>query len=246
MTFIVGMPRSGTTLVEKLLGSHHGVAMGGELNAFSSAMMTEVAKREKPGSVHDAIARAASCDVAAMGQRYLTAVSGYRQENTMLTDKLPLNFLYLGLVHKALPQARIIHVERQPMDTLWSVYKHLFTHAYPFSYNLEEIAGYYSAYRRLMTHWQTLLGDSILNVSYEALVAGPTAETRRITNFCDIPYDPACLNFYQRETQVTTGSAVQVRQPVNDRSVGQWKRFSSQQAGVRDTLIGTGLLDESI
>lgn len=244
MLFIVGMPRSGTTLIENLLGAHRGVAMGGELNAFSSAMMAEAARSSKPGSVHDAIRQAARCDFAAMGQRYLAAVSDYRHGNAMLTDKLPLNFLYLGLIRKALPQARIIHVERHPMDTVWSVYKHLFTHAYPFSYNLDEIAGYYIAYRRLMAHWQSLPGDNILNVSYEALIADPTAEIRRITDYCDISFESECLNFYQRNTQVATGSAVQVRHPINDRSVGQWRRFSSQLESVKARFVDAGLLDD--
>ena len=243
--FIVGMPRSGTTLVENLLGAHEGVAMGGELNAFSSSMMTEAGREGKPAHMQQAITQASRSDFEAIGKRYEVAVGDYQNNSPRLTDKLPLNFLYLGLMHKALPQARIIHVERNPMDTVWSVYKHLFTHAYPFSYNLDEIAGYYIAYRRLMAHWQGLLGDNILHVSYEALVKNPTEEIRGITEFCNISYDPECLDFYQRQTQVATASAVQVRQPINDRSVGQWKRFASQLERVRARFADAGLLDDS-
>ena len=171
--------------------------MGGELNAFSSSMMTEAGREGNPAHMQQAITQASRSDFEAIGKRYEVAVGDYQNKSPRLTDKLPLNFLYLGLMHKALPQARIIHVERNPMDTVWSVYKHLFTHAYPFSYNLDEIAGYYIAYRRLMAHWQGLLGDNILHVSYEALVKNPTEEIRGITEFCNISYDPECLDFYQ-------------------------------------------------
>lgn len=245
ITFIVGMPRSGTTLVENLLGAHDGVAMGGELNAFSSAMMAEVAKGKQTSSVIDAIRQASACNFEVIGQRYLHAVRDYRQDSTVMTDKLPLNFLYLGLIHKALPGAKIIHVQRHPMDTIWSVYKHLFTHAYPFSYNLDEAASYYIAYRKLMQHWHSLLDGYILDVSYEKLVESPGEEVRRIAEFCNIAYEPESLNFYQRQAQVTTGSAVQVRQPITRNSVGQWQRYSSQLDKVRLSLIEAGLLHNS-
>ncbi|NMH60268.1 tetratricopeptide repeat-containing sulfotransferase family protein [Alteromonas ponticola] len=243
--FIVGMPRSGTTLVENLLGAHTGVAMGGELNAFASSMMAEVNKVARPESIQQAIEQAASCDFATIGQRYADAVKDYRQGNRVLTDKLPLNFLYLGLIHQALPQAKLIHITRHPMDTVWSVYKHLFTHAYPFSYQLEEIAEYYIAYSQLMSHWKQLLGDRLLEVSYESLVNAPLKQMQRITDYCDIPFENDCFHFYQRNTTVTTGSAVQVRQPVNTRSIGQWQRFASQLTGVKNMLQNTGLLEGS-
>ena len=241
VVFIVGMPRSGTTLVENLLGAHTGVAMGGELNAFASAMMAQVAIAGQPGSVQASISQASQGDFRAMGQAYQRAVQDYRQGLPVLTDKLPLNFLYLGLIAKALPAAKIIHVRRDPMDTIWSVYKHLFAHAYPFSYQLNEIAEYYKAYRALMAHWEGLLGNRILSVSYESLARRPADTMRNVANFCDLSYDDACLNFYQRNTSVTTGSAVQVREPVNTRSIGQWQRFSSQLAKVRETLVSAGL-----
>lgn len=245
LIFIVGMPRSGTTLIENLLGAHDGVAMGGELNAFSASMMTEVSSRGQPASVLEAIRLATKGNVDAIGKGYVEAVRDYRENQAIVTDKLPLNYLYLGLIRKALPKARIVHVQRHPMDTIWSVYKHLFSHAYPFSYNLDEITSYYIAYRSLMDHWQSLPGIDMLNVSYEKLVQNPETEVRRITKYCHISYSADCLNFYQRRTQVATGSAVQVRQPVNTNSVGQWQRYASQLARIRARLTDAGLLKNS-
>lgn len=244
--FIVGMPRSGTTLVDNLLGAHQGVAMGGELNTFATSMMAEVATRGKSMAVQQAIAEAVQCDYNAIGRSYLNGIRDYVQGSRFVTDKLPLNFLYLGLIHKALPDAKIIHVQRHPMDVVWSIFKHLFTHAYPFSYDLDEIADYYIAYRGLMTHWQNLFSNlssnPMLTVSYEALVENPAAQMQRITRFCGIDYDAVCFDFYRRPTTVTTGSAAQVREPINTRSIGQWKRFSAQLAKVQEKLQKAQLL----
>ncbi|GGW91058.1 tetratricopeptide repeat-containing sulfotransferase family protein [Alteromonas halophila] len=240
--FIVGMPRSGTTLVESLLGAHQGVAMGGELNTFSAAMMAEASRLKKPESVLSAIRQTAQADFAAMGDAYCRETAEQRGTQAVLTDKLPLNFLYLGLIRKALPHARIVHVRRHPMDTIWSVYKHLFTHAYPFSYSLDEITAYYKAYRTLMSHWQTLLGDNLYTLDYETLIHQPAEEMARLTAFCGIEYDADCLAFYQRDVSITTGSATQVRQPINSNSVGTWQRFAPQLAEVYDSLTADGYL----
>ncbi|NDV91352.1 hypothetical protein GTH32_09190 [Alteromonas sp. 345S023] len=243
--FIVGMPRSGTTLVENLLGAHQEVSMGGELNTFASSMMEDVARGGTPASIEQAISRATMCDFSAIGRSYLTGTRDYASK-TRLTDKLPLNFLYLGLIHKALPNAKIIHMTRHPMDTLWSIYKHLFTHAYPFSYNLAEIADYYIAYRALMAHWEQLFSrvekSPLLTVNYETLVANPEAEMQRISRFCQVDYDPNCFNFYQRPSSVTTGSAAQVREPIHSHGIGQWQRYASQLVDVQEKLAGAGLL----
>ncbi|GAA0858650.1 tetratricopeptide repeat-containing sulfotransferase family protein [Aliiglaciecola litoralis] len=242
--FIVGMPRSGTTLVENLLAAHDQVAMGGELNTFSSCLMAQVNQQAQISSMGDAITQSSRCDFHALGHAYRQATADYQNNQSFLTDKLPLNFLYLGLIHKALPKARILRIERDPMDTVWSIYKHLFSHTYPFSYDLMEIAEYYLGYHKLMTHWENLLGDNLLRVDYEALIAAPTEQTKRITQFCGIEYDPNSLNFYQQSSSVTTGSAVQVRQAMHSRSIGQWQHFAKQLEPVRQRLIESGMILE--
>lgn len=239
--FIVGMPRSGTTLVERLLGAHDGVAMGGEMNTFSSCMMTQVNRMGNAPGILEAIDLSSRCDFSSLGKAYRKATCEYQASQAFLTDKLPLNFLYLGLIHKALPEARIIWVERQPMDTIWAVYKHLFTHTYPFSYDLEEITEYYLGYRKLMAHWQRLLGDNLYNLKYENLLDSPTAQTQQLARFCGLSLQERCLDFHQSQQPVTTGSATQVRQPIYRSSIGKWKNVAKQLDAVKQKLQKAGL-----
>ncbi len=241
-TFIVGMPRCGSTLTEQLLSAHNGVVAGGELNTFSAQMMQLVAQQTRVTSVLSAIKASAGLDFALLGERYQHATREYRSDGAVFTDKLPLNFLYVGLIAKAMPEARFIVMERDPMDVVWSVYKHLFTHTYPFSYQLDEIVRYYRGYRQLMAHWQTLFADRMLTVQYEALVQDPGKQTQRLADFINLEFEPQSLQFYRQDTQVTTGSATQVRQPIYQRSVGGWTHYREQLAACRTQLKSAGLL----
>ncbi|AWL10744.1 uncharacterized protein HMF8227_00236 [Saliniradius amylolyticus] len=238
--FILGLPRTGSTLVENILAAHSQVAMGGELNAFSQTMMPMLSKLTS-GSVLDAIGACPKLDFNALGQGYLSATRHLQGDRPHLTDKLPLNFLYTGLIQKALPKAKIIHVRRHPMDAVWAIYKHLFTHAYPYSYDPKDIARYLLAYERLMEHWRKQLGERLIEVDYEALVTQPEPQMRRLLSACALPFESQCLDFFKQPRSVTTGSATQVRQPVYTSSVGRWKRFESQLSDVYETFVDAGL-----
>ena len=154
----------------------------------------------------------------------------------MSIDKLPLNFLYCGLIKRALPQAKIIHLTRHPMDTIYAIYKQLFKSAYPMSYNLEELTGYYIGYRQLMSHWDKVLPGEIFHLSYEHLVTNQADKTRSLIDFLGLEWDPACLAFHKNTDASTTASATQIRQPVYASSIGKWENYSRELAPVADLL----------
>lgn len=246
--FILGMPRSGSTLLETMLadaGSDVPVAMGGELNAFSAAMMAQVSETSAASHIKSAIETAAGIDYMRLGRDYQYAIRDYGYDPNgnqceVVTDKLPLNFLYTGLIKKALPAARIILIEREPMDCIWSVYKHLFSHAYPFSYDLDELTDYYAGYQALMRHWQNLPGLEMMTIRYEDLVSEPQKTLQQIGSYCGIPlkteYFQGGAGAKGTSAMVTTGSAAQVREPLHNRFIGQWHRYESHLAQVKRRL----------
>jgi hypothetical protein len=186
----------------------------------------------------DATAR---IDFRALGEAYLTATRPMRDTRPRFIDKLPFNFLYAGLIHLALPHARIVSLRRHPLDTCYAVYKQLFRDAYPYSYDLDELGRYYVAYDALMRHWDTVLPGVIHTVYYEDVVADVERETRRLLEYCGLPWDDACLQFHAGPQASTTASALQVRQPIYDTSVGKWRRFSSQLEPLRAQLLRAGI-----
>jgi hypothetical protein len=156
-------------------------------------------------------------------------------------DKNPVNFLYLGIIARSLPGARLIHVRRDPRDVCYAMYKTLFRMAYPFSYDLTDLARYFAAYERLMTHWRVLLGDRLLEVQYEDLVANQEPATRRLLDSCGLPWEEACLHFERNEAPCLTASAAQVRQPLYTSSVGRWRAVEPQLAPLLQGLRGAGV-----
>jgi hypothetical protein len=156
---------------------------------------------------------------------------------------LPFNFLYCGLIHRALPQAKIIHVVRNSMDTCYAVYKTLFGQAYPFSYNLDELATYYIAYRKLMAHWHAVLPELILDVAYEDVVADTEAQARLMLAHCGLEWEPQCLDFHESGLVSTTASTVQVRQPVYSSSIEKWRHYQEQLDPLRATLERAAVTD---
>jgi hypothetical protein len=154
---------------------------------------------------------------------------------------MPMNYLYCGLIRRALPQAKIVHLTRVPMAACYAMYKTLFKDGYPFSYDLGEIARYYIAYRRLMDHWQATLPGGIHTVSYEDLVADQLGETRRLLDFCGLEWQDACTEFHRNSSAATTASAVQVRRPMYDSSVAQWRHYAKQLAPLREQLRAAGI-----
>lgn len=242
--FILGMPRTGTTLVERILSSHSHVFSAGELNNFSLELIRLV--RQSAGgpaaSRLDFVARTAALDFRALGEAYIRGTRPLRDGSPYFIDKLPFNFLYAGLIHLALPRAKIINLQRHPMDTCYAVYKLLFKDAYPFSYDLDELGRYYVAYHRLMQHWNEVMPGVIYTVRYEALVADSEAESRRLLEYCGLAWEDQCLRYYQNTRASTTASALQVRQPIYDTSVGKWRNYARQLEPLR-VLLGRAGID---
>jgi tetratricopeptide (TPR) repeat protein len=228
--FIVGMPRTGTTLVERILASHSQVIAAGELQDFAIEMVKLVGKGTSgtPLTREELIPRSLEIDFVALGRHYVDAAQQRVGDRLRFIDKMPLNYLYCGLIHKALPEARIIHVTRHPVDTCYAIYKTLFKNAYPFSYNLETLGQYYLAYRKLMEHWQKVLPRRIFEMSYEDLVSDQALESRRLLEFCDLDWEQACLEFHKSTSASTTASSIQVRRPVYRSSVGRWRCYRQQ------------------
>ena len=235
--FVVGLPRTGTTLVDRILDSHRDVASRGETSDLAMALM----RAAGPASGKQALVeRATRLDFAAVGADYCSQLvdgPALRQ-----VDKSPVNFLYLGIIAAALPQARIVHLRRNPMDACHAMYKTLFRMAYPFSYDLADLADYWLAYDRLMAHWRGLLPPGrMLEIDYEDLVANQEACTRRLLDHAGLEWDPACLAFDRNPSPSLTASAAQVRQPMYTSSVGLWRRHRQQLAPLEARLRAGGV-----
>jgi tetratricopeptide (TPR) repeat protein len=226
--FVVGMPRTGTTLIERILASHSLVQGAGELNNFFE-WMTALART--PGQAmnqDELVAATASVDFGRLGREYVASTRPWTGSTPHFVDKLPTNFLHLGPIHLALPNARIIHLTRHPMDTCYANLKQLFDGTYPFSYQQSELARFFVGYRKLMSHWHQVLPGAVYELSYEALVADPEAQIRQLLEFLDLPMQDACLDFHQNRSAVPPCSATQVRQPVYSSSVGLWQNYRQQ------------------
>jgi tetratricopeptide (TPR) repeat protein len=230
--FVVGMPRSGTTLVEQILASHSKVHGAGEIETFYQAM---VKYRCRNGT--DRIAAEFPDFVSAMSPDALRDLGSDYIELTKsaapataerLVNKLPLNFKYVGLIHLALPDARIIHVRRDPVDTCFSCFSLLFTGEQSFAYDLRELGRYYRGYATLMEHWRSVLPPGVMiEVQYENLVADLEEEARTIVDHCGLPWEDACLAFHKTTRPVKTASSVQVREPVYRTSIGRWRPYEA-------------------
>lgn len=241
--FIVGLPRSGSTLVDRILSSHSAVHSAGELTHFALAVVDSV-RRQTGGSQiprKELVARSASVDFPALGRDYLARTRAGGIDASCFTDKMPLNYLYCGLIQRALPNARIVHVTRRPMAACYAIYKTLFKDGYPFSYDFGELAQYYAAYRRLMRHWETSMPGRIHVVSYETLVADQVGVTRKLLEFCGLEWEDGCVEFHRNPAPITTASAVQIRRPIYDTSVSQWRNYTEQLAPLRAHLIAAGV-----
>ena len=216
--FIVGMPRSGTTLAEQILAAHPAVHAAGELVYWNTALAAT--ERSLAAGAERATV------VAALAGEYLERLAALSPAAQRVVDKLPGNFLNLGLIHAALPNARVIHMQRDPLDTCLSVYFQGFTTAHAYAADLGDLAHYYRQYRRLMAHWRALLPPAaLLEVPYEALVDDPETWSRRMLEHVGLPWDARCLEFHRAERPVLTASNWQVRQAIGKGSVGRWRRY---------------------
>ena len=245
--FIVGMPRSGTTLVDRILSSHAEVGSLGEFLAFPMILETMAGAGARRLGEPGMFRRAATLDLDRVGQDYLRAAKATAGASRRTVDKLPFNFLYAGLIHRALPNARIVCLRRDPVDVCLSNYRLLFGQGSPFhdyAYDLEDIARYYVMFDKLMAHWRTHLpADRFVELGYEALVADQEAQTRRLLTFCDLEWDARCLAFHENSAGVSTPSLRQVRNPLFKTSIGRWRKYGEALAPMIAILREAGLVD---
>jgi len=221
--FILGMPRSGTTLVEQILASHPKVHALGE-RAYLEKAMTEIEAARGLGHLPSAAAKWSNEELHRLGSRYLEmARRGVPEAATRITDKLPDNFRHVGIIRAALPNAHIIHTRRDPIDTCLSMFSILFSgNGVPFSYDLSDLGHYYRAYERMMDHWRTVLpADAMLEVRYEEVVENVEEQARRVIAFCGLDWDDACLAFHRSDRPVRTSSHAQVRAPIYRDAIGR-------------------------
>ncbi len=237
--FILGLPRTGTTLTERIVGSHSEVKSAGELRDFATELVRLCDGQQ---AKQDMVALTLKVDMQKLGENYVKAVRQTVSDAPHVIDKLPLNYLYCGLISRALPNAKIVHLKRDPMDACYAIYKALFKQVYPFSYNLDTLATYYIAYRKLIAHWENALGDYLLHVNYEDIVNDLEFEARRIIAFIGLDWQPDILNFHTRRDASTTASAMQVRSPVHRGSIGKWKNYAQQLEPLRARLDDAGVL----
>jgi hypothetical protein len=237
--FIVGMPRSGSTLIEQILGSHPQVLATGERRDFMMAMQGVVPPLT---GLRNAGREEAAAVLRELGAAYLQRMFGAAPVPRRFTDKQLDNFRWLGLIHLALPNARIIHVRRDPVDTCMSCFSTLFASGHEYSYDLGELGRAYRAYDALMDYWRRILPqDVLLEVHYEDVVDDLEGQARRLLAHCGLEWDEACLAFHRTARPVHTASAVQVREPIYRSSIGQWDRHKEEIRPLLDNL--TPLLD---
>jgi len=226
--FIVGLPRSGSTLVEQILASHSRVEGTFELPNVLT-IVRELDQTERERDAYPEQVRSLPLDLLAkLGQRYIGETAPLRSGRAHFIDKMPNNFSHVGLIHAMLPKAIIVDVRRHPMDSCFSTYKQYFAEGQSFSYDLNDLGRYYQSYLKLMDQWDRVLTGKVLHVSYEDLVRSPEANIRRLLQHCGLDFEPACLAFHETKRAVRTASAEQVRQPLYSSGVGYWKNFAAQ------------------
>jgi tetratricopeptide (TPR) repeat protein len=229
--FVLGMPRSGSTLIEQIMAGHPQIHAAGEL--------TVLEKMELPGP--ESVPALDAAAFRRLGQIYLSQLPQVAGGKVRIIDKLPGNFLRIGLIRLMLPNARIIHTMRNPVDTCLSCYSKLFNNGLPFTYDLAELGRYYRAYSDLMTHWRSVLPPgATLDVTYEDVVDDLEGQARRLIDFCGLPWDQRCIHFHRSARPVRTASAVQVRQPLFRDSIQRWRHYEAGLAPLLEELARGG------
>jgi tetratricopeptide (TPR) repeat protein len=225
--FIVGMPRSGSTLVEQVLASHSKVFGAGEIRNLDTAILGLGSGRFESERFFDDLPGFSRKHLYRVGAAYLASLGDAPASAQRITNKLLGNFLDVGLIHLVLPTARIVHIVRDPVDTCVSRFSKLIVPGQAYSYELAELGRYHRAYEQLMAHWRSVLPPEVMiELSYEAMVADLPGEARRLVEFCGLEWETACLDFHRTERVVTTPSRSQVRQPLYDSAVGRWRRHA--------------------
>jgi predicted Zn-dependent protease len=237
--FIVGMPRAGSTLLEQILASHSAVEGTNELSEVLS-MTKDMREQAEAGDIAEYAQVFAACSAAElreMGERYLERTRIHRKtDRPYFIDKMPNNFLHVGLIHAMLPNAKIIDARRHPMACCFSNFKQLYARGQPFSYSLVDLGRFYCDYVDLMAHFDAVLPGRIHRVTYERTVEDTESEVRRLLAYCGLPFEPRCLRFFENERPVRTASAEQVRQPIYREGVEQWRKFEMWLGPLKETL----------
>ncbi len=229
--FVIGMPRSGTTLIEQILASHPAVHGAGELSEFDQLAKQMCDARGEAFQLPEGARVLQPGDLLKLGESYAAELQRLAPGAERVTDKMPANFLYAGLIHQALPHARIVHVSRDPRDTCLSCYSKLFTAEQNFSYDLGELGRYYRKYTELMAHWRDVLPEGrMLEIRYEDVIADLEGSARQLIGHCGLDWDPSCIAFHKSQRPVRTASAAQVRRPIYRTSLQRWRAYEPHLA----------------
>ncbi|HHG89425.1 MAG TPA: sulfotransferase, partial [Devosia sp.] len=238
--FILGMPRSGTSLVEQVLSSHRDVTGAGELSIMNTIAGRFVADPAKP-DFGEAVARASLEKFGGLGRDYMEQLRRYSSSARFITDKMPGNSLYIGLIKLILPKAKIVHCRRNAADTCLSIYKtHFSSGGLHYAYDLDELGHYYRHYEKLMEHWHQVLPGFVYDLNYEDLIGDQRAETERLLDWCGLDWSEDCMNFFNTKRLVNTASIAQVRQPVYSSSIRLWQKYGSALNPLLEALGKTG------
>ena len=240
--FVLGQPRTGTTLIERIISSHSQVRSAGELQQFGLAIRRLSGHQGAERFSTDLFAAAKELSPAELGKMYMHTTRRMRGDAPRFVDKLPQNYLFIPLLLAALPGAKIVHLTREPMDACFAGFKQLFADAYLHSYEQGEMARHHARYCRLMALWRERFPGRFFDMSYEAAVADLEPNVRALLNYLELPWEPACLDFHRQEQAVSTASAVQVREPVHTRSVGRWRHYEAQLRPMQEALRREGIL----
>ncbi len=234
--FIVGMPRSGTTLLERILGNHSMVAPAGELADLPRQLRWTADRHGHALLDQELLGDVPRLDFALLGRRYLEQTQWRAQGRRFYVDKLPPNFMLVGCIRRALPQAKVLHMIRDPMDVCFSNYRALFGDSYAYSYDLDALAHHHGLYRRLMQHWHRVAPGFVLDIGYDELVRDTEGVARRVLGFCGLPYEADCVDTTRNTAPVSTLSSAQVRAPIHQRALGEWRRYEAQLEPLRQSL----------
>lgn len=233
--FLVSLPRSGSTLTEQVLAAHSQVTAAGELPWIPKIMAEESDSRRQKGQAAGLTHWATVLNEQEwreLGNRYLQHCRNWHQDTRVFTDKLPGNIPYVGVILAMLPDALIVNIRRDAMDVCWSCYRQLFISGAGFAYDLDDLAAYWKEHEQHMAFWREKAPDRILNLDYEALVQKPEEQIRRLLAFLELPFEPACLKSHETERAVNTPSAAQVREAINTRGIGHWRKYEGHLDGL--------------
>lgn len=242
--FIVGMPRTGSTLAERFIANHSQVVAAGELQNFDLMVqlrMSELAVSQGRYQIQDRSYFYKNVDMFSVGESYINSTRPRTGATPYFIDKNPNNFVNIGAIVAALPNAKIVHMERNPMDTCYAMFKQPFENAYEFSYDQAELAKYFAAYRKLMAHWNTVLPGRVIRLRYEDLVNDSEGTMRGLLQRLELQWEDACMDHRANEAASMTPSATQVRQPIYASSIGKWRNFEVQLAPLKQALQGQGI-----